>query len=62
MVKNNSQIRDKFASIGSSDILKLALDFFVAYAKHLLFRTRDMRSTVNSDHRFVSGSLLMGMW
>ena len=62
IVKNNSQISEKIANISSSQLLEHALNFFLPFAKFLLFRIRDMKMNANSDHKFVSASLMLGMW
>ena len=60
IVRNNSQIDQKIANISSSEVLECALNFFLPYAKFLLFKIREIKS--NADLKFVSGSLMLGMW
>lgn len=60
MIRNNTQFKEQFANISSQELIKIALEFFLSYAKYLLYRIRDYRS--NGDLKFVSGSLKLGMW
>jgi hypothetical protein len=62
IVRSNSQISQSIANITSQQLLKYALGFYLPYAKFLLFRIRDIRSTSYSDHKFVSASMMFGIW
>lgn len=41
IVSQNAHINEKIANIGSSEIFECALNFFLPYAKYLLFKIRD---------------------
>ena len=62
IVCQNKQIDSNIANISSSDLLKVALDFYLTYSKYILFKVRDMKINDFTDHRFISASLMMGMW
>ena len=62
IVRSNSQISQSIANISSTQLLKYALDFYLPYSKFLLFKIRDIRSTSYGDHKFVSASMMFGIW
>ena len=62
IVKSNSQISLKLCNISSTELLSHVFDFYLPYVKYLLFKIRDLKSHGFEDHKFISASLLLGMW
>lgn len=62
IVRSNSQIDQQIANISSQELLKVALDFYLTYSRYLLFKVRDTMISDFTDHRFISASLMLGMW
>ena len=62
MIRNNDRVDFKITNFSSCSLLKAALDFFLTYSKYILFKVRDNKINEFTDHRFISASLMMGMW
>ena len=40
----------------------MALDFYLTYFRYVLVQVRDDKLNDFSDHRYISASIMMGMW
>ena len=62
LVENNQHLSQNLATISKIEVIKIALDFFLPYSKYLLFMIRDSKVNAYADHKFVSASMMFGIW
>ena len=57
-----SQINQQIANCSSAMLLRQRITFFLSYSKYLLYKIRDIKSDGYTDHKFISASIMLGMW